>query len=632
METVIWGVGVGLGIGIVNLVSHRYLQQDLFHLSVHVLANSASTYLAVALAGWAAAIVLRFAARPLIMRSGRFLHDLSGLAVFLCCSLPVWVWPVFHDRWLFPRNRMLVYAGFAMVVLAHVLFYYLLARRLSRRDDLRRHPRRMGVIAVTGFLVTAGLVLADWLGTHPQAPAQGRPNILIIVMDTVRADRLSCYGYERPTTCQIDSFASEGIRFTNCYSTSSWTVPSHASLFTGLYAVRHRATQEKIELKNQFATLAEILANNGYQTWGASGNPLVGQYTNMSQGFREFVDTWRQSRQVSSGKTKDHPANVAFRRFLKRCDRRRPFFAFINYIEAHWPYMPPQPFRDYFLTPDVDLLAALKLGRRSLQGSYLSGGFSEEEVRILSDLYDAEVAYVSSIIGKLIKDLQHDGRYDETLIILVSDHGEHFGEHALVGHVFGLYNTTVKVPLIIRMPGGVHRGRINDAGVQLVDLFPTVLNASGVDYSAVTHHGSDLLDANTLFHRDEVFSEYYFPLDVLSAFNPERLEEHGARLIPYLRRLRAYQKDGYRLIWSSDGRHEFYDLLSDPRETRNLYDPEAPSPAALRYLGQLKRTVDRYAEGIPMAPPPDWHTYVSAAETTSDAEVLEALRTLGYAE
>jgi arylsulfatase A-like enzyme len=301
-------------------------------------------------------------------------------------------------------------------------------------------------------------------------------------------------------------------------------------------------------------------------------------------------------------------------------------------MDAHTPYLPPEPFLSRFLPEDADTGAARKIGRRPWKRYYLDEPYPPEEIRTISNLYDGEVAGVDHYVGDLLETLREDGRYDDTLIIVTSDHGEHLGENGLIEHVFGLYNTTVKVPLLVRLPGGGRAGETDANEGQILDLFPTVLAACGVSDEAFAHHGHDLLsDApGGEGEREGIFAEYYWPVQVLSNFTRDELDANIDRLTPHLHRMRALQRDGYRLIWSSQGRHEFYDLNEDPGEARNLFDPENPDPLFETYLDRLENAVDVYSGGKSPGPEPGLDSVAPGILRTADPEAIDALRELGY--
>jgi arylsulfatase A-like enzyme len=453
-----------------------------------------------------------------------------------------------------------------------------------------------------------------------------RPNILLIVVDTLRADRVSCYGYPRPTTPQIDGLFARGIRFANVSSTSSWTLPAHASIFTGLLPIQHGATQEHTTLDEGPATLAARLGQHGYSTLGVSANPVVSVRSGLSRGFHQFEETWRERRPPSAAPD-EHPNLQVVRRFLAT-PRERPFFVFVNYIEVHAPNAPPEPHLSRFLAlaPDAPLVARARtldlvdfyLQRRPVPG---------DELRVLSDLYDGEVAYADELVGALLAELEQAGRLDDTVVIVTSDHGENLGDHGHLRHVFSLGESVVRVPLVIALPGGGRTGEVRPEPASLVDLFATILalaRAAPPGRAA----GRDLLtDAGTADPRP-VFAEYGYPLQALERF--VNLADHErARLAPYLRRLRSVELRGLRYVWSSDGRHELFDRTVDPREERNLAGAARLAEAERRLRRELDDLVERGGGERAL---PEWSPGVSrpGSFTGVDEETARRLRELGY--
>jgi arylsulfatase A-like enzyme len=311
-------------------------------------------------------------------------------------------------------------------------------------------------------------------------------------------------------------------------------------------------------------------------------------------------------------------------------NRRQPFFAFINYTEAHVPYAPREPYRSRFQEPGTDIDAAMALGRRSPAEHYLMEPFTQSEFQILSRLYDAEIAELSATVGSLLRTLLRYGRFDDTWIVITSDHGEYFGENGLFEHIFGLYNAAIDVPLIIRPPGGTGAPRIDDRAGQLVDLFPTLLATAGIDDLEIRHHGFDLLSQDPAPRRKSIFTECYFPVRFLRALEYRGLEAYKDRVRGHLRRLRALESDGFRLIWSSDGRHEFYDLTKDPGETVNLYESEELADLVDDYLQRLTAKVSEYGANSALPALLEGGITGPAAAPDVDAETRDALRELGY--
>ncbi|MCH2173093.1 sulfatase-like hydrolase/transferase [Myxococcota bacterium] len=446
----------------------------------------------------------------------------------------------------------------------------------------------------------------------------GPPDIVLVVIDTLRSDRVSAYGYARETTPRLDALAQRGIRFDRASSTSSWTVPAHASLFTGLAPLQHGAHQEHARLEPGIPTLAERLRDAGYATFGASANPLVGSRTGLSRGFDAFAETWRPA--AREGRT--HPNQDAVLSFLGDVPVSQPVFLFLNYMEVHGPYDPPLPFRAEFLSAaeaDGTFRDDFEASRYYLDRNSIS----DADFRRLSDLYDGEVAYADALLGELLDALDRADRLDNAVLVVTSDHGENLGDHGHFRHVFNLYGSTVSVPLVFVLPDDSRAGEVVEAPVSLVDVFASILAAAGLPPGGV---GRDLLGSPVDPGR-AVYAEYFRPAQALTLFTPGEFEEHSDRLRPFLRVLRSVEHGGLRLIWSSDGKRELYDVKADPGEQRNLWEEPAYAQRAMDLVelleGQGGRPGEASEQGLLDG--------VSASPFgVLDAEEEARLRELGY--
>ncbi|MEY2976048.1 MAG: sulfatase [Prochlorotrichaceae cyanobacterium] len=344
-------------------------------------------------------------------------------------------------------------------------------------------------------------------------------DILLIVLDTQRADRLSCYGYEKPTSPHLDAFAQAGTRFSKAIAPAQWTIPSHASLFTGLYPSSHGVLQSYSVLPQDIPTLAERLQNGGYFTAGFCNNPLVGIINNgLRRGFYSFLNYsgWLTDRPNQAGVRSGLVGR--YRQFFKRNlaaglrwfqdafarsewllalsltplmvplwqtalsfkgntarslqdvakllkDRRgvaadQGIFAFVNLMGAHMPYHPPLSYIERFAPQVLNDRSAQVYLRQFNSDVYgwlapLAGKLDEHQKEILDGMYDAEVAYQDELLGQFFEQLRQGDRLENTLIIICSDHGEHLGEKQFMGHSLTVYNELVQVPLIIRDPRGI---------------------------------------------------------------------------------------------------------------------------------------------------------------------------------
>ncbi|MDE2978012.1 MAG: sulfatase [Acidobacteriota bacterium] len=327
---------------------------------------------------------------------------------------------------------------------------------------------RSALRLVRGPALAVGLA-ACGAGLPDGTAAPPRPNIVLYVVDTVRADRLGVYGYEKPTSPRLDAFAEGAVLFENAYAQSSWTRPAVASLFTGLLPPAHRTVGRRSVLPDDATTLAEILAAHGYEGLGLVRNPNVGRAFGFAQGFTRFR---------SEDRERDETMLERVRLWLdERQDAEAPFFLFLHAIDPHGPYDPAPEFEEMF---EAGGAPAHYRTVRYLLG--LNRGDVEPDsgtAEALSRLYDAEVAQNDRAFGELLDELEDRGLVEDTAVIYVSDHGEEFAEHGRWEHGLSLYEEVLRVPLIMRLPG-VPARRV-EAPAQHIDLLPTLLGYLGIE-------------------------------------------------------------------------------------------------------------------------------------------------------
>lgn len=392
------------------------------------------------------------------------------------------------------------FANFAVIILALGV-----AVATFRAVTAYNAPLRWMVRTSTPWLVLALVVwavavpgsrrFAEWrtLSGLPPAAA-GAPNVLIVIWDTARALSLSLYGYERETTPELERLAARGAAFERAFSTASWSLPSHASLFTGRYP--HELTVgRRIPLDRTHPTQAEALAARGYVTGGFTANLFYGSADyGIARGFSWYdarppfkasvvAHTWWLSRTAASRtlaafgnrqhllRRRAADVNGALLKWLAR-HGERPFYAVINYFDPHEPYLPPEPFNlayaetqpRYWFTEDQHLLPR--------------DAFAE-----LTDAYDGSIRYADHELGRLLRELEESGRLDNTVVIVTADHGEDFGEHGtdIFGHARSVYATSLLVPLVLVYPPRVPQGvRVRDA-VSIRDIPATVMDVLGLE-------------------------------------------------------------------------------------------------------------------------------------------------------
>jgi arylsulfatase A-like enzyme len=358
-----------------------------------------------------------------------------------------------------------------------------------RRERVLKAARRSrpflagGLVLAAAVTVGGGRILdSRKLRALPPARA-GTPNVLLLVIDTQRADHLSLYGYPRNTSPRLDRLARESVVFENAYANSTWTLPTHATMFTGRLPFEHRAgVIGRSRLDGQFETLAEALGKQGYATGAFVANVFwVGRHTGLRRGFHRYEDFYGNigdgfartaiGRRISydvlphagivelPGRKSAEDINRALLRWLDR-KGDRPFFAFANYFDVHTPLLPPPPYAGSYSGLSERERRTYAIGLEELEGADTPP--SADSLEAFVDLYDESIRYLDSQVGALVDSLAARGILDNTLVIVTSDHGESWGEHGLMFHAHSLYRELTHVPLIIRFPSRIPPGRHSD--------------------------------------------------------------------------------------------------------------------------------------------------------------------------
>lgn len=438
--------------------------------------------------------------------------------------------------------------------------------------------RRMTIAVAATAVVLASYLAWSALGepspssVHASESAAARkPNIVFIVLDTVRADHLSSYGYARPTTPNIDRLARQGVLFENAIAPSSWTLPSHASMFTGLLPHQHGAnTYSPLDARPK--TIAEILQASGYETANFFANGFGVRAWGLDQGF-EVQDDLRYFLPHNIGSTLVGRAIVQplwmtisrpdsyFRRrapginthvlrwFHRRSDR--PFFLFINYLDAHDPHVAPEPFDTRFGEISPDVVRRVSFGN----GAPIDPPLSAEAHASMINGYDNCLSFLDDQLGKLLAELSASPEWKNTIVIVTSDHGEAFGEHGLYLHNRSLYfREALHVPLVVSGPG-IPAGLRVESIAPIRQLFPTILD--------LAMPGQVPFQASSL-------RRFWTP-----GFKVDPLYDHAvSELVPFLPNFRPVMMslmiDKWHYIRKSDTSAELYNWKSDPEERVDL--------------------------------------------------------------
>jgi arylsulfatase A-like enzyme/Tfp pilus assembly protein PilF len=399
-----------------------------------------------------------------------------------------------------------------------------------------------------------------------------RPNILIVTIDTLRADRVRCYGYEKINTAVMDQLSHEGVLFEDVSCAVPLTLPSHASIFTALYPFSHgmRHNQSFIKTWNK-PTLAEILRQQGYKTAAFLASSILDSQFGLDHGFEFYDDAFAislgQIREAFAEKSASTVAKSALD-WLQQ-NKEGKFFLWIHFFDPHDPYVPPEPFKSQY--PE--------------------------------NPYDGEVAYTDSVLGEVFAKLKEWQLYRNTLIIVTSDHGEGLGDHKEVGHGYFIYESTLRVPLIFFWQGKIPSNKRIKVPVRLIDIMPTVLDLLDIPLK-VAIDGKSFKSLILGKERNK-----YNPRGESSYF-----ESYYARLILNWSELRGLREGNWKYIDAP--KPELYNLASDPEELKNLYQTN-------KHIAQnLKAKLEHIAGGEKAA--------LAKPEQTPDPKLLAKLESLGY--
>ena len=418
--------------------------------------------------------------------------------------------------------------------------------------------------------VVAAAVLAYFLlvnGPTGRGSRINKSNVLVITLDTTRADRIGAYGYKKGKSPHIDALAREGVLFSEAISSVPITLPSHCSIFTGTTVLYHQVRNNgSYFLPAEIDTLAEVLKGHNYSTSAFISSFTLDSRFGMDQGFDTYDDTLILNQTMVKTFDSERPAAAVFKSFSHwlQENRKNKFFSWVHFYDPNLPYSPPEPYRSQFQ----------------------------------NDLYDGEIAYVDEYVGKIIALLKEKGVWRNTLIIVAGDHGEAFGEHGEMGHGIFCYQETLRVPLIITDPSGSLSPRVISRRVNLTDIMPTLLEYLKID-TPTAAQGISLLPLIRKNKADE------------RAFYIESVMANEALACA---EVKGIIKDDYKFIDLPNP--ELYHLPTDPLEKKNLF---------LEKNHMIKQIRQDMAELVKK-----YKTSKSSAKRELSAEEIKKLRSLGY--
>jgi arylsulfatase A-like enzyme len=466
-----------------------------------------------------------------------------------------------------------------------------LSRGLRHGMETSGHALWVGVVAA----LLAVIPVAAHVGGHT-GQRESTPDVLFLLLDVARADHLSCYGYERPTSPHLDRLAEDSILFENAISSSTFTKTSISTLFTGLNAHHHGvylgsfgknpAVVESDTLGGHFTTLAEAMYDAGRSTAAWVQNGQLRAFLGFDQGFSIYHDQAGRAGQIAD----------SFIAWHRRWGERTPYFAYLHFIELHAPYQPPAPHRGKFGSVSGDL--SDQMGDASwydFKEGVLAGRIelSQEDLDGFEARYDELIAHLDDWVGRIIDELKASGRYDDTLIVVTADHGEGFWEHGFISHSTVPYEELVHVPLILKMPRSVGAGRRVERMVGVIDLMPTLLELVGAPVP------------------DGVEGRSFLPL---LAGDEEALDPSWLTL--EFRAMLGVRTERWKYLHVPGRPPELYDLEADPLETTNCIGDHADVAARLEQAVQRSIEIRKSA--------------TAAERVVLDGETVEALEALGY--
>jgi arylsulfatase A-like enzyme len=438
-----------------------------------------------------------------------------------------------------------------------------------------------------------------------------RNNVILISLDTLRADHLGCYGYERETSPAIDALAEDSALFLNTYSSSPWTLPSHVSLLTALHCMQHGVHYEDEKMDSSLVTLADLLRQNGFYCSAFTG----GGFVNAAYGFSKGFDSYGQS---SRGIHQKDAAEWTCGSVLNWIDNHkdRDFFLFIHTYQPHNPFSCPPPFNAMFLDEaaewkEMDLLK--HIGGK--EGIFKN--LSERERKNIISLYDAEIRYTDEkLIEPLIKKLKETGLYDQTTLIVTSDHGEEFYDHHGWEHGHTLYDELLKVPLIIKFPGSEFARKRIPIIVRLIDIMPTILDGLGIKRSGLDLDGKSLLP---ILQEKEIADRTFVAYkadNILNSHIPQKISMNEEKLKLILNKKFIPEQLPFFVFPPKElVPVELYDLSKDSIEQNNVVDERSQMASRLVNLinDMYNKIKDKRSE-----------------KADIDKDLLEQLKALGY--
>ena len=496
--------------------------------------------------------------------------------------------------------------------------------------------------SLLAVVIGVAVLAAGWYLSKEQ-----KMTILVVSLDTTRWDHLTAYGYDKQTTPTLARLAEEGTRFTNARSTTSWTLPSHMSLFTGLPADVHNVTIDFQVLDTGRRTMGQVFQDNGFHTVGIYSAPYLHGRFGFDRGMDFYESATRlpmvydlppeqmsrkermeqlefaSHREVTSTRVRNRALQS-----IKNQETRPKAFMFLHFFDPHYDYMAPPEISQKFVDPGY---------RGPVNGEGVTGipsGIPKKDMAQLMALYDAEIRFVDENLNTVLQSLEDSGRIGSTVVVVTADHGEEFFEDGKIGHRMGLREEVIRVPLIFWGPGIIPEGLVIDDEVALYDILPTLMDYAGIPDDPLVYGRSlrPLIDGDSLAKRPS-----HSALTFLHREGPDYYTRHDAIVyegMKYVRRVRVpWSPDNPTMITNppdlDSTEVEIYDLAADPGEQHNLYSLRGQDPRVEGIIREFEAETTRQLNALQTFSP-EGMPASDGFQPESYEQHLEILRGLGY--
>lgn len=499
--------------------------------------------------------------------------------------------------------------GEILALAAQPLIWLCLAWVIATPNQVDRMLRWSGLGSVA-LCVTAISAAACLSVTNPENDRRVKagpqhPNVLLVSIDSLRADHLHCYGYHRATSPTIDSLAAEGVRFTTVVAPTSWTLPSHVTLLTSLEPDLHGVNLARERLSPDAVLLPDELRGHGYTTAGFVSGPFMDATYGFFRGF-DLYDDYTAVRRHGRAAATDVTSPLlldsvdAWLSEWDRSGRKKPFFIFLHMWDVHYDYLPPPPFDTMF---DAAYRGSIN-GERIFTSPLIHKDMDPGDLAHVVALYDGEIRFTDGYLGKILRLLRELDIFDSTVVAITADHGEEFFEHGDKTHGKTLYDEAVLVPWVIRFPAKIPAGRVVERQVRLSDVAPTILSLAGIRRTGEFGKG--------------LRSPMDDRLDLLSLISGRSEPAQDSFAIGNLHNnIHSIRTNRFKLIRHADGRNELFDLVADPRERSDMSQLQPQLRVA------LQKQLTAWKSGADKGENPERRFGI-------DQELQDALRSLGY--